>query len=200
MFNSEMDTGYQVNNLNAGHHLNVEELNELHPLWSKELKNSGYSVKPRRVSFCKETMCRDEEYGDIKEKTDFLERGNRPLCKALKVIEAAIYERPIYNIFLGEKSKFIYNAVDIIIDDILESLVKGIPYRFNNASSTRVKPSSIAIEKIKTAHLKFKYFAGLPLSKTPPIHKVSQIQIPKNTSLVRQVSRSVYCCPKIEQT
>ena len=183
MFNSEMDTGYQVNNLNAGHHLNVEELNELHPLWSKELKIPDYRVKSKRVSFCDKTMCRDEECGDIKEKTDFLERGNRPLCKALKVIEAAIYELPIYNIFLGEKNKFIYNAVDIIIDDILESLVKGVPYRFNNASSTMVKPTSIAIEKIKTAHLKFKYFAGLSpsnptkLSKPPPIREVLPISM-----------------------
>ena len=205
-----MNTGYQEANLNAGYHLNIEELNELHPLWSKELPDLGspdYELIPHKVSFCEETQNRDETNKDRKEKTDFLERGDRPLCKALKLIEAAVYDRPIYEIFLGEQNKFIINAVDIIIGDILESLIKGDSYRFNNASSTKVRPSPAFINKLKAAYVKFKYFANLPPLPTPKAKKPKSLEErmealkvlpfegPKKLHLVRQASRSVYCVP-----
>jgi hypothetical protein len=204
-----MNTGYQEANLNAGHHLNIEELNELHPLWSKEVPDVGsqdYKLKVKKVCFCRETQNRDEANKDRKEKTDFLERGDRPLCKALKFFEAAVYDRPIYEIFMGEENKFILNSVDIIIGDILESLIKGDSYRFNNASSTKVRPSPAIINKLKIAYVKFKYFANLPplpipsevkkpktLEERMELLKVLPIEQPKKLHLVRQASKSVYC-------
>ena len=202
-----MNTGYQEANLNAGHHLDVQELNELHPLWSKEIPEVGsteYKLKIMKVSFSNETQNRDEEDKDKKEKTDFIERGDRPLCKALKLVEAAVYDRPIYKVFMDEKDKFIINAVDIIIGDILESLIRGESYRFNNASSTKVKPSSGAIDLLKIAYVKFRYFTGLPPLKEPESpttleKKMDTLKVqPITTSkplLVRQASRSVYCAP-----
>lgn len=206
-----MNTGYQEANLNAGHHLNIDELNELHPLWSKGIPDVGsqdYKLKVKKVCFCEETQNRDEANKDRKEKTDFMERGDRPLCKALKLIEAAVYDRPIYEIFLGEKDKFIINAVDIIIGDILESLIKGDSYRFNNASSTKVRPSPAFINKLKISYVKFRYFTGLPPLPIPPkvnkpktleermeVLKVLPTEKPKKLYLVRQASRSVYCAP-----
>ena len=59
-----MNTGYQKANLNAGHHLDPEELNGLHPLWSKELPDLGsldYAPRTQKVAFCGETQNRDEE-------------------------------------------------------------------------------------------------------------------------------------------
>ena len=206
-----MNTGYQEANLNAGHHLNIEELNELHPLWSKEIPEVGspdYKLRVQKVSFSEETQNRDEEDKDKKEKTDFVERGDRPLCKALKLIEATAYDKPIYPIFLGEQNKFIINAVDIIIGDILESLIKGDSYRFNNASSTKLRPSPAIINELKIAYVKFRYFTGLPPLPIPPevkkpktleermeVLKVLPIEQPKELHLVRQASRSVYCAP-----
>lgn len=206
-----MNTGYQEANLNAGHHLNIEELNELHPLWSKgipEVCSPDYKLKVKKVCFCRETHNRDESNKDKKEKTDFVERGDRPLCKALKLIEAAAYDKPIYPIFLGNENKFILNAVDIIIGDILGSLIKGDSYRFNNASSTKVRPSPAFINKLKIAYVKFKYFANLPPLPIPPevkkpktleermeVLKVLPTEKPKKLYLVRQASRSVYCAP-----
>ena len=206
-----MNTGYQEANLNAGHHLDIDELNELHPLWSKELPDQGspdYELRTRKVAFCGETQNRDEEDKDKREKTDFMERGDRPLCKALKLIEASAYDKPIYPIFMGEKNKFILNAVDIIIGDILGSLIKGDSYRFNNASSTKVRPSPAFINKLKIAYVKFKYFANLPplpipsevkkpktLEERMEVLKVLPIEKPKKLLLVRQASRSVYCAP-----
>ena len=200
-----MNNGYQEANLNAGHHLNIEELNELHPLWSKsspEPGDSDYDIRGKIISFSNETQNRDEANNDKREKTDFIERGERPLCKALKLLEAAVYDRPVYKILLGEKDKFIINAIDIIIEDILETLNKGESYRFNNSSSMRVKSSPAVIDKLETAYVKFRYVADLPPYQLPPpieekkeLLKVLPIQTPENTSLVRQASRSVYCSP-----
>lgn len=213
--NSSEHSGYQEANLNAGHHLNVEELNELHPLWSKDLLETGspdYKPSSQKVSFSKETRNRDEVGKDMKEKTDFMERGNRPLCKALKVVEASVYDKPIYQVFLGEENKFVVNAVDIIIGDILECLVKGETYRFNNSSSTKLRPSPAIINKIKVAYVKFRYFANLqPLPTSPrdektytlegrmEVLKVLPIQETNMPTLVRQASRSVFCDgPKVD--
>ena len=79
-----MDTGHQEANLNAGHHLNIEELNELHPLWSKELLQPGYpEYKPRsqKVYFSKETWNRDEANKDGKEKTTSWREGIDPFAR-----------------------------------------------------------------------------------------------------------------------
>ena len=201
-----MDTGHQEANLNAGHHLNIEELNELHPLWSKELPQPGYpEYKPhsQKVYFSKETWNRDEANKDGKEKTDFLERGDRPLCKALKLIEAAEYNKPIYQVLMGEKDKFMIDAIDIIIGDTLESLIKGYSYQFNNASSTKVRPSPAVINRLKVAYVKFRYFTDLPplkdcitttQEKKMELLKVQPI-VPPEPLLVRQASRSIYCAP-----
>jgi len=208
--NSNEHSGYQEANLNAGHHLNVEELNELHPLWSKELPEPGspeYKLGSQKVYFSKETQNRDEVGKDMKEKTDFMERGSRPLCKALKVVKASVYDKPIYQVFLGEENKFIVNAVDIIIGDILECLIKGETYRFNNSSSTKLRPSPTVINKIKVAYVKFRYFANLPPLPIPqnPFEermealKVLPIQGTNMPTLVRQASRSVFCDgPKVD--
>ena len=201
-----MNNRYQEANLNAGHRLNIEELNELHPLWSKEiprLGSSDYELRIQKVSFSKETQNRYEGDNDKREKTDFMERGDRPLCKALKLLEAAIYDRPVYKIFIGEKDKFIINAVDIIIGDILESLIKGENYRFSNASSAKVSPSPAIINKLKIAYVKFRYFNGLPPLKEPESQttlgkKMDVLKVQPITHqplLVRQASRSVFCSP-----
>ena len=208
--NSSEHSGYQEANLNAGHHLNIEELNELHPLWSKELLQLGspdYKPSSQKVYFSKETWNRDEANKDGKEKTDFMERGNRPLCKALKVVEASVYDKPIYQVLMGEKDKFIIDAIDIIIGDILESLIKGDSYHFNNASSTKVRPSPAVINRLKVAYVKFRYFANLPPLPTPQntfkermeALKVLPIQETNIPTLVRQASRSVLCDrPKVD--
>ena len=212
---SSEHSGYQEANLNAGHHLDIEELNELHPLWSKELlqpSSPDYKPNPKKVSFSKETRNRDEVGKDRKEKTDFMERGSRPLCKVLKLVEASVYDKPIYQVFLGEENKFVVNAVDIIIGDILECLIKGETYRFNNSSSTKLRPSPAIINKIKVAYVKFRYFANLPPLPTSPRHektdtleermevlKVLPIQETNIPTLVRQASMSVFCDgPKVD--
>lgn len=187
--------GYQSANLNAGQHLDIEELNELHPLWSRDLLQPGqpeYKMTLHRVSFDEQAHCRKEDKKDNYEKTDFTERGVRPLCKTVKFIEATVYDKPIYPIFIGEDKDFML-SVDGIITDIIESLIKGRAYRVSNASSLRVSPSQAFIERLKTNYVKFRYFTDLP--PLPIIDEENRVEEKKKPLLVRQASRSIYCAP-----
>ena len=186
-------TGYQSANLNAGHHLDIEELNELHPLWSRGLLQLEEQL-PKKVFFGEQAHCRKEDKKDNYEKTDFTERGDKPLCKTVKFIEATTYDKPIYPIFIGENKEFML-SVDGIITDILESLIKGRAYRVSNASSLRVSPSQTFIERLKTNYVKFRYFANLPPLPIVDEKKENRVEEKKKPLLVRQASRSIYCAP-----
>ena len=190
-------SGYQSANLNAGHHLDIEELNELHPLWSKDLIQPGqpeYKMSLHRVSFDEQTQYREENKKDNYKKTDFTERGDRPLCKTVKFIEATAYDKPVYPIFIGEDKDFML-SVDEIITDILETLIKGRTYRVSNASSLRVSPSQVFLERLKTNYVKFRYFADLPPLPIIDEEKENRVEEKKKPLLVRQASRSIYCSP-----
>ena len=184
-------SGYQSANLNAGHHLDIEELNELHPLWSRDLLQLEEKI-PKKVSFGEQAQCREEDKKDNYEKTDFTERGDKPLCKTVKFIEATAYDKPVYPIFIGEDKDFLL-SVDEIITDILETLIKGQKYRFNNASSLKVSPSQVFLERLKTNYVMFRYFADLP--PLPIIDEENRVEEKKKPLLVRQASRSIYCAP-----
>lgn len=186
-------TGYQSANLNAGQHLDIEELNELHPLWSRDPLQLEEQV-PKKVSFGEQAHCREEDKKDNYVKTDFTERGDKPLCKTVKFIEATAYDKPIYPIFIGEDKEFLL-SVDGIITDIIESLIKGRAYRVSNASSLRVSPSQAFIERLKTNYVKFRYFADLPPLPIIDEEKENRIEEKKKPLLVRQASRSIYCAP-----
>lgn len=186
-------SGYQSANLNAGHHLDIEELNELHPLWSRDLLQLEEQI-PKKVSFGEQAHCREEDKKDNYEKTDFTERGDKPLCKTVKFIEATAHDKSIYPIFIGENKEFLL-SVDEIITDIIESLIKGRAYRVGNASSLRVSPSQVFIERLKKNYVKFRYFADLPPLPIIDEEKENRVEEKKKPLLVRQASRSIYCAP-----
>lgn len=209
------ELGYQENNLNAGYHYDPEELNTLHPFW----KEGKVEPRTRKISFGSTSLARDECNIDLKEKTDFMERGERPLCKVVEIIEAAFSKRPIWKIVSLIKDKFILHAMDIIFNDIIETLKSGKTYYVNNSSSLRVKSEAFSIMTLEKAYITFRYIAGFPplLTKPVQVKTVSQLnreklarlkaelvllkiekenKSPENLSkplLVRQASRSVYC-------
>ena len=157
---------FQTANLNAGQHLSVQNLNTI-GFWSTSphLPTSSPVLK-----FSEETHCLHKDGTKQDVDTDFCERGNRPLCKALKIIEAAIYRKPIYPIFVGaDDCVASLSQIDLIMKDIIATLEKGENYRFCSASSTVLRPSPSAVSSVKGAYVKFRYFSNLG---PPPLEMV----------------------------
>ena len=212
--------GKQENNLNANYHFDPEELNDLHPFWATDKETQGSSLA--RVSFNATSLARDERDKDIKENTDFIERGERPLCKVAKIVKA-IFEgkAPIWKIVSPIKDKFVLSAMDLIFEEVLGCIKSGKTYRFCDSSSLRLKSSPDSIDTLEKAYIIFRYIAGFPPLpiKVQTVEeddiegklriireKIERIcgdvhhETPSNADsktklkLVRQASRSVYCC------
>lgn len=195
---------YQVANLNAGHHLEISDLNN-RGFWSQTEK----STQQRKITFSG-TILKLKEEKLSEEVTDFTERGKRPLCNAFKVVEAAVYKKPIFPIFMGEGMQS-PELVDVILRDIMKTLASGNTYRFCNSSSTKLKSNPSSQTAIKTAYVKFRYFSGLgpyiptleeriqELKNMPyfsieaPTTKAAPATKATSPLLVRQASRSPYC-------
>ena len=215
--------GRQVGNLNAGYHCDPEELNDLHPFWATDEETQESSIT--RISFNATSLARDERDKDIKENTDFIERGERPLCKVTKIVKA-IFEgkAPIWKIVSPIKDKFVLSAMDLIFEEVLGCIKSGKTYRFCDSSSLRLKSSPSSIDTLEKAYIIFRYIAGFPPLPMPalPMPEVQTVEeddievklriirekiericgdVYHETSsseakpkLVRQASRSVYCC------
>ena len=84
------ENGRQEGNLNAGYHCDTEELNLLHPFWAKEVTED----RQNRVTFGQKILAKSTASAEpVKEKTDFVEREDRPLYKVVQIVETAIKER-----------------------------------------------------------------------------------------------------------
>ena len=187
---------YQCANLNAGQHLDVRELNSsgfwsLRPSCIPEIHNV------RKLTFDTTISFRTKDDESSTEDADFVERGQRPLCKALKIVEASIYGKPIYPIFAREKSVS-SSSIDAIMKDIMDTLNRGEVYKFPNHTSAKLKPTPAAIKSISEGIVKFRFFTGLDQTKMilDPEIKTVMSQPTKCTVrplLERQAPRSVYC-------
>ena len=161
------ENGRQEGNLNVGYHCSTEELNQLHPFW-KMTGEETPKDNAATISFNAITFTRTETDKDLRENTDFLERGERPLCEVAKIVEASIGKKPIWPIIAHINDKFKVNAMDIIIEEILETLEAGKNYHFNNCSSLRLRSSPGSINSIKSSYVLFRYIVGLPPLTFPP--------------------------------
>ena len=195
---------YQCANLNAGQHLDVRELNSsgfwsLRPYCIPEIHNVRKLTFDTTISFRKKVTDRTDgtEGTEGTEDTDFLERGQRPLCKALKIVEASIYGKPIYPIFAREKSVSA-SSIDAIMKDIMDTLNQGEVYKFPNHTSAKLKPTPAAIKSISEGIVKFRFFTGLDQTKMIPAPEIKTVlsqptKCPVRPLLARQAPRSVYC-------
>ena len=177
---------FQGGNLNAGQHLDRYELNYLHPFWSSRVHAKTRTITFNDAFACLTFSCSTKEKTSSIEKTDYIERGERPLCKTMKIVKAACYDQPLYPIFESEKDKFTLNAIDAILLDINEELKAGRSYRFNNPSSIKISPTYAALHAISLAHLKFRHFYGF-ITPTPPV----QVLVPHIYTQVPPVSLPV---------
>ena len=212
--------GRQVHNLNAGYHCDHEELNDLHPFWSTDDENQGSSLT--RVSFNAISLARHEDDKESEENTDFLERGERPLCKVVEIIQRAVSGEPVWKVAALIKDEFILEEMEFIFEEVLEKIKSGKTYYFPDSSSLRLRSSPSSINIIEKAYIAFRYIAGFPPLPIPKVQmeeddidyklriireKIERIcgdvHQEKSSSegkpkLVRQASRSVYCCSPSE--
>lgn len=161
------ENGRQEGNLNVGYHYDPEELNTLHPFWT-----SGDEETPKdnntTISFNTSAFARDENDKDIRENTDFIERGDRPLCSVAKIVQASIGKKSIWPIVAHINDKFKVTAMDLIMEEILETLGDGKNYHFNNSTSLRLRSTPGSINAIKSSYVLFRYIVGLPPLSFPP--------------------------------
>ena len=161
------ENGRQEGNLNACYHCQPEELNHLHPFW----KMTGEETPKDNIttiSFNTSAFARDENDKDIRENTDFIERGDRPLCWVAKIVQASIGKKSIWPIVAHINDKFKVTAMDIIMEEILETLEDGKNYHFNNSTSLRLRSTPGSINAIKSTYVLFRYIAGFPPLIFPP--------------------------------
>ena len=161
------ENGRQEGNLNVGYHCDPEELNTLHPFWTS-VDEETPEDSAATISFNTTTFTRDETDKDLRENTDFLERGEKPLCGVVKLVEASIGKKPIWPIVANINDKFKVNAMDIIMEEILETLEAGKNYLCNNSSSLRLRSTPGSINSIKSTYVIFRYITGLPPLSFPP--------------------------------
>ena len=205
------ENGKQEANLNAGYHCDPQEINLLHPVWKEDSEEEVDEVShtqssEKRVTFGKKILQKVgwDSHGSIvvkEQDTDFVERGERPLCKVVKIVEASIgCSKTIIPILVGIKDKDFLQEIDDRLKDIIDTLEAGQNYSIPNASSITIKPGFHAIDLISKAHVIFQYFAGIP--PLPVVtHKFEENKITSfletrsPPKLQRLASRSIYCCP-----
>lgn len=207
------ENGVQEANLNSGYHCDSLELNLLHPVW-KTTNWDKVETRPsplpgeKRITFSGKAQSRvTGGRGCAEEDTDFVERGERALCKVVKIIDTTINSsETIIPILVGIKDKSILAKMDETFGDIVSTLESGKVYRVPDSSSLRIKPGIHAFNLISKAYTIFQYFAGFPPKKLNP-HMISNaeevarnqpcgapdIQKADKPKLVRQASRSIYC-------
>tara|TARA_B100000683_G_scaffold64840_2_gene63314 strand:+ start:3974 stop:4702 length:729 start_codon:yes stop_codon:yes gene_type:complete len=207
------ENGRQEGNLNAGYHCDPLELSLLHPVW-KETNWDKVETRPsplpgeKRITFSDKAQSQITGVQEcVEEDTDFVERGERALCKVVKIIDTTINSSDtIIPILVGIKDKSILAKMDETLGDIISTLESGKAYRVPDSSSLRISPGIHALNLISKAYTIFQYFAGFPPKKLSPHILSNAIEVARNQpggapeiqkadkpKLARQASRRIYC-------
>ena len=177
------ENGHQEANLNSGYHCNPESIGLLHPLWNGSMMEDGVD-REKRVGFLEKISRRvgwdsDGETKLQEVSTDFTERGERPLCKAVKIVEAVFSERetiiPVLASISGEE---LIQGVDDIMKDIIATLEMGKRYNFNNSSSIRINYAPHTLNTLLSVYVVFQYFFGLPPTPSLPTPSLPTPSLP----------------------
>ena len=207
------ENGRQEANLNAGYHCDPLELSLLHPIW-KETNWDKVETRPsplpgeKRITFSGKAQSQiTDGRKTIEEDTDFLERGDRALCKVVKIIDTTINSSDtIIPILVGIKDKSILGKMNEKFGDIVSTLESGEAYGVPDSSTLIISPGIHALNLISKAYTVFQYFAGFPPKKLNPHFLSNAAEVSRNQpcgipevqktdkpKLARQASRSIYC-------
>ena len=208
------ENGRQEGNLNAGRHLRSEEINLCHPFWSETNWNEEENAINTGISFDLNILTKSTASAEpVKEKTDFVEREDRPLYKVVQIVETAIKERKtIIPILVSVKDPETLQKIGDIMQEIINKLEKGKRYSVSNCTSLRIP--AVALNTLCEVYTIYQYFAGIfpiytlgepkstppsvPAKKElppPPVPAKKKLPPPK-LLLARVAPPSVYCCPK----
>ena len=161
------ENGRQEANFNSGYHCDPVSLGLLHPLWNGSMMENGVD-REKRVGFLGSISRRvgwdSGEETDIQEvSTDFTERGERPLCKAVKIVEAVFSpDKTIIPVLASITGEELIQGVDDIMRDIIATLEMGERYNFNDSSSIRINYTPHTLNTLLSMYVVFQYFVGLP--------------------------------------
>jgi len=94
--------------------------------------------------------------------TDYRENHKKPLYTAIKIIDTAIKGKDVFPIFLDlPVDVAIFNGIDRLLHEIIETLVTGETYACLDPWSTRIGPKCLPC--VESCHLKFMlFFYSLP--------------------------------------
>ena len=204
------ENGTQEANVNAGYHCAPLELSLLHPVW-KETNWDEVEVRPppkvgeKRVAFGGKVSKKvgwdsTDPVKVYEEDTDFVERGDRALCKVAKIVVSVIESssRTIIPILVGVKDANILQEMNFVLSDIVSTLKAGETYRFSNSSSIKIKPGFHSLNLISGAYVVFQYFSGFPPEKLNNHILSNAAEVARNQpcgtpKLQRVALRSIYC-------
>jgi hypothetical protein len=163
--------GKQEGNKNATHHLDVYNLNNYDDFWSTPIKGA----KLNKTTFHTESVVMGVDGTEkMNVRVDFTPRGKRPFDYIVKTLEAMNggSGKPLMCLF-GLTDRYIINAIDIILTDIIETLDSGKRYSIPNASSIKV-PTQWKI-RIALFQVQYRYFMGLDQDPLPEKEIVSSL-------------------------
>ena len=195
------ENGHQEGNLNAGHAVRSEGINLDHPFWkdtnSDEVEE--HAIKTG-ITFDVNVLSKTTSDVEADEETDFVERGDKPLYKVVKIVETAITEREsIIPILVSVKDQETLRKIGDIMGEIINKLDGGERYSVSNCTSLRIPVTALNI--LCELYTIYQYFANIsPIytlrgakSNAPPTKKRV---VPNKLLLTRVAPRSVYCSPK----
>ena len=188
------ENGHQEGNLNAGRAVRAQEINLHHPFWNETNWNEQeeHAINSG-VSFDVNILAKSTGSAEVKEKTDFAERGDRPLYKVVQIVETAIKEKKtIIPILVSVKDHETLHKVGDIMQEIINKLEKGKRYSVSNCTSLRIPAA--ALNTLCEVYTVYQYFAGIS-----PIYTLGAPEKelpPPKPLLARLAPRSVYCSQK----
>lgn len=154
--------GKQEGNKNAAYRLDVYNLNNHDDFWSTPITGA----KLNKTTFLSEIVVMGVD--DTEKRTvraDFTPRGKRPFDYIVKVLEAMDANGKLLACLFGLTDRYIINAIDIILTDIIETLNSGKRFPIPNASSIKV-PTQWNI-RIALFQVQYRYFMGLDQDPLP---------------------------------
>lgn len=156
--------------------VSIDWINKRHGVWAKD---GPYRHGPQsfKVSFGEKTETLYQE-GEQREQrvgsTNFAPRGDSPSWTFSKVINAHYGNKGVWKYIKDDKSENL--KVDRIFQETIKKLESGEKAFLWDGSSTKIRPTSGHISKVKTAYVKFRFFAGLSEEETPKSLDVSDLE------------------------
>jgi hypothetical protein len=122
------------------------------------MKTDGSGLAPTiTIHDPKFMVCRGE--------TNFAPRGDSPSWTFAKIVDAHYGYKGLWKFITDDKLENI--KIDQLFKDALARLESGEKVSLWDGRSTTISPSCAHISKVRTAHIKFRFFAGIPHDFTP---------------------------------